>query len=183
MNFIRVILIICGLFGLTVSSSADQNDPRLNDLFAELKSATAPTSARVLEQQIWGIWLKTPHGTAQSLLDKGIERMHAGDLGTALAAFTHVVEAAPDFAEGWNKRATVYYLMEDFDASLEDIVKTLALEPRHFGALSGRGLIHIRLKNLKAALKAFEAALEFHPQATGAKSNADALRQILQKDI
>lgn len=183
MHLLRIISVIFGLFGLISAASADQNDPRLDDLFNRLKSATAPASARAVEQQIWSIWLKTPHGTAQSLLDKGIQRMQAGDLATALAAFTHVVEAAPDFAEGWNKRATVYYLMEDFDASLNDIVKTLELEPRHFGALSGRGLIHTRLKNLKAALEAFEAALEFHPQATGAKSHADALRQILQKDI
>ena len=183
MHLLRTILLIFGFLGLVAPASADQNDPRLNDLFAQLKTAPAPNAARALEGQIWGIWLKTPHGTAQTLLNKGIERMQAGDLATALAAFTHVVDAAPDFAEGWNKRATVYYLMEDFDASLADIVKTLALEPRHFGALSGRGLIHVRLKNPKAALEAFEEALKFHPQAAGAKSNADALRQILQKDI
>lgn len=183
MHLLRTILLIFGFLGLVTPASADQNDPRLNDLFAQLKTAPAPNAARALEGQIWGIWLKTPHGTAQTLLNKGIERMQAGDLATALAAFTHVVDAAPDFAEGWNKRATVYYLMEDFEASLKDIVKTLELEPRHFGALSGRGLIQVRLRNPKAALEAFEAALEHHPQAAGAKSNAEALRQILERDI
>jgi len=183
MHLFRAVALTLGLLSLMTSASADQTDPRLDDLFSALKTAPSPVSARNAEGQIWTIWLEAKDETVQTLLDKGIERMRKGDFGNALAAFTHVVEAAPDFAEGWNKRATIYYLMEDFDASLKDIVKTLDLEPRHFGALSGRGLIHVRRKDLKSALEAFEAALEHHPQATGARSNADAIRQILQKDI
>ena len=182
----RLFYILCLVLGLTIAGqtvSADQKDPRLNDLFGQLKGAEDTMSARNVERQIWTIWLKTDDETIQDLLNKGIERMHRGDYGTALAAFTHVVEAAPDFAEGWNKRATVYYLMENYQASLDDIVKTLELEPRHFGALSGRGLIYVQLQDLKQALSAFEAALEVHPQSTGPKTNAEAIRKVLGRDI
>ncbi len=151
---------------------------------SKLESVSGSIEARTVEQQIWVIWLETTDETAQTLMRKGIERMRAGDYRTALAAFDHVVEAEPNFAEGWNKRATIHYLMENFEASLQDIVKTLALEPRHFGALSGRGLIHIKQEDLESELKAFEAALAVHPQMTGPRNNAEAIRQILkQRDI
>ena len=92
-----------------------------------------------------------------------------------------MVVIAPDFAEGWNKRATVHYLMGNYDKSLSDVAKTLALEPRHFGALSGRGLIYIELEDEKRALEAFEEALAIHPNLVSAAINAKALRERLRK--
>ncbi len=176
--------VLCGLVCVAGSAHADQTDRRLNDLFTELKAMSGPATAAPVERQIWTIWLETSDETVRTLMKKGIERMAAGDLRTALAAFNHVVGAAPEFAEGWNKRATVYYLMEKYDESLADIVKTLELEPRHFGALSGRGLIYIKLNDLNKALQAFEDALAVNPQMIGPRSNAAAIRQILkQRDI
>jgi tetratricopeptide (TPR) repeat protein len=110
--------------------------------------------------------------------------MHSGDLGAALKAFNKVVVRTPAFAEGWNKRATVHYLLNNLQQSLDDIAATLELEPRHFGALSGRGLVFIKLRDLEQALSAFEEVLEISPQMTSARANIDAIRKALgQREI
>ncbi|MFQ5902310.1 MAG: tetratricopeptide repeat protein [Candidatus Binatia bacterium] len=98
----------------------------------------------------------------------------------ALVSFNKVVEADPDFAEGWNKRATVYYLMGEFVASVRDIERTLTLEPRHFGALSGLGLIYLALGEDRLALEAFEAALKVNPHLPGAQAHAEEVRWRLR---
>jgi tetratricopeptide (TPR) repeat protein len=103
------------------------------------------------------------------------------DLPAALGKFDQIVKIAPGFAEGWNKRATVHYLLGDFAGSLHDIERTLKLEPRHFGALSGRGLVLLELDQQAGALEAFESALEVHPKLPGASHNAKALRREIQK--
>ena len=95
---------------------------------------------------------------------------------TALAAFDEVVRKAPNFAEGWNARATLHYLMDNYDDSIRDIQHTLSLEPRHFGAISGLGLIYLELGEEAAALRAFEKALEINPHLTDAKARARELR-------
>ncbi len=113
---------------------------------------------------------------------QGIEAMSRGNYEAALSAFSRVVEAEPDFAEGWNKRATVYYLMGDFGASVRDVERTLTLEPRHFGALSGLGLIYLVVGEDLPALKAFEAALEVNPYLRGARKHSEELRRRLLKN-
>ncbi len=132
------------------------------------------------EQKIWAIWLETPDTKVQRLLEIGIAHMNGGANAQALKSFDEIVELAPGFAEGWNKRATVHYLLGNYDASLADIEKTLELEPRHFGALSGRGLIYSKLEDLEKALAAFEAALDIHPNMAGAKMNALMIRRVLK---
>jgi tetratricopeptide (TPR) repeat protein len=107
--------------------------------------------------------------------------MQASDFPTALDAFTKLVTQKPDFAEGWNKRATLYYLMEDDDKSLADIDKTLALEPRHFGAISGLGLIHFRHDRYEEAAKAYRRVLEFDPMNAGALGNLEAIKELIKK--
>ncbi len=109
--------------------------------------------------------------------------MGVNDLPAALQAFDQLVTVAPDFAEGWNKRATVHYLMGNFDLSLDDIATTVSLEPRHFGALSGRGLVYFNLNELGRALDAFDAALALYPTMAGPRINAEAIRQILGEEI
>ncbi|MFQ5566110.1 MAG: tetratricopeptide repeat protein [Paracoccaceae bacterium] len=171
---------MCGLAGFSAPAPADQTDPRLGDLFAQLGEVSAPAEAAPIESQIWAIWRETPDPAAGSLLQSGIDAMHRGDFGTALEAFDRVVAIAPDFAEGWNKRATVHYLMGNLDRSLEDIAATLTLEPRHFGALSGRGLVYVQLNDLERALASFEAALAVNPQMIGPRINAEAIHRILK---
>ena len=171
---------MCGLAGLFAPALADQTDPRLSDLFANLREVSEPAEAASIESQIWAIWLETSDLTAGSLIQTGIDAMRRGEHRAALKTFDRVVAIAPDFAEGWNKRATVHYLVGNLDQSLKDIATTLNLEPRHFGALSGRGLVYVKLNDLERALVSFEAALAVSPQMVGPRINAEAIRQILK---
>jgi len=180
MRTLRVVCLMCGLAGLFAPALADQTDPRLNDLFAHLREVSEPVEAAPIELQIWAIWLETSDKTAGSFMQTGIDAMDRGDHRAALIAFDRVVTIAPDFAEAWNKRATVHYLVGNLDQSLEDIATTLNLEPRHFGALSGRGLVYVKLNDLERALVSFEAALAVSPQMVGPRINAEAIRQILK---
>jgi len=180
MRTLRAICLICGLCGLVTSALSDQTDPRLNDLFAHLKEVSGPAEAAPTEQQIWAIWLEASDPAVESLMQTGIDDMIRGDHRAALKAFDQIVAIAPDFAEGWNKRATVHYLMGNLNQSLEDIARTLELEPRHFGALSGRGLVYAKLDDLERALDSFEAAMAVNPQMVGPRINAEAIRQILK---
>jgi len=158
---------------------ADQSDPRLDALFAELKGAENAGVAEQVEREIWHIWIESNDGAVTLLMRDGIAAMSRQDYRGAIGKFDQVVAIAPDFAEGWNKRATVRYLVGDYEGSLADIDETLALEPRHFGALSGRGLVYIELDEPERALAAFEAALAIHPRLPGANHNAMLLRHYL----
>ena len=170
------------LAGITVR--ADQGDARLGVLFSQLKLAPDPDTARVVESAIWNIWGQVDDRATGILLSEGISAMGRGHLRAALGKFDQIVAIAPGFAEGWNKRATVHYLMGNFEQSLVDIDKTLALEPRHFGALSGRGLVYMQLEEEEMALDSFEAALDVYPLALGASQNAKILRGRLgRRDI
>ena len=158
---------------------ADQNDPRLESLFQKLKISRSPASAQALERLIWEIWLESEKNSINILMRQGVRSMQSGDFASAYDRFSTIVELEPEFAEGWNKRATVLYLLGDLDASIEDVKRTLALEPRHFGALSGLGLINDALQDEEAALEAYEAALEVHPHLGNALIRAEQLRKAL----
>ena len=118
--------------------------------------------------------------TAEILLRQATRAMNDGAPEPALAILNRLTGAYPDFAEAWNKRATLHFLMGNYDASLADIDKVLDLEPRHFGALSGRGMIHQRQKNYGAAISAFEEALAINPNMPSVKEAVKALEKIEQ---
>lgn len=164
----------------TVPVQGAQNDPRLDPLFAELRDAPTKEDAATIEQQIWKIWLLSGNGEVDAHMLRGLQAMGKGDNEAALESFDKLVAAQPDFAEGWNKRATVNYLLGRFDASVIDIQKTLALEPRHFGALSGLALINLALDREREALKAFEAALRVHPNLPGAETHIRELQEKIR---
>lgn len=159
---------------------ADQNDSRLDRLFVQLLEAPTPGKARRVEGQIWQIWLQSDDGAVRGLMRDGLAAMDRGDHAHALSKFDQMVLIAPHFAEGWNKRATLHYLMGNYGRSLADIAKTLELEPRHFGALSGRGLVYVKLEDERRALEAFEEALAIHPNLAAAAANAEQLRRLLR---
>ncbi len=169
------------VFGLALRPGlADQSDPRLPDLFDELLSAKEFSKALPAEQEIWRIWITSDDNAVAILMREGSQAMSERNFSRALGKFNQIVAIAPQFAEGWNKRATLYYLMGDYEASLADIEKTLALEPRHFGALAGRGLVYASLENLELALESFEAALKVHPTSPGSQRNAEFIRKQLK---
>mgnify|MGYP000433116380 FL=1 len=162
-------------------SKADQNDPRLPKLFESLKSATDAKTAQVTASDIWRIWSEKPDDKRiAELLRQGTEQMNAGQLRRAEKLFTSVINAAPDFAEAWNKRATVYFLMGAYDLSKKDIAQTIAREPQHFGAWSGLGLVETHIGNYDAALKAYEKAARIHPFLEGYENMVEKLRKLAQ---
>lgn len=172
------------LFVLPTAALADQDDPRLGDLFNLLGNASKPGEAALVEQKIWFIWHTAPNAELQGLLETGMEAMNQADFGRALDLFDQITKSAPDYAEGWNKRATVNYILNNYKDSLADIAETLKREPRHFGALSGKGLVHIRSDMLDEALLAFDEALRISPQNPAAQAHLKVLKKLLgQRDI
>jgi tetratricopeptide (TPR) repeat protein len=151
----------------------------LDSLFEQLKAAESEDAAAFIENLIWELWLISEQEEVNALMAKGIEEMSRGNYARAVQAFSAITELSPDFPEGWNKRATAYYLKGDFAASMRDIQRTLALEPRHFGALTGLGLIYTALGNELAALKAYESVLSIHPKQKGLQKYVEELRRKL----
>lgn len=152
----------------------------LDDLFEALGSADTPVEAAAIEQQIWTAWFDYagPAETVPQDMENGSIALRSGLVGLAERLFSRVIEADPQYAEGWNRRATVRYVMGDYAGSIADIAETLALEPRHFGALSGLGLCYLALGQPEQALAAFEAVLDVHPQSPSARQNVEALRAM-----
>ena len=165
---------------LALPAFAGQDDTRLPDLFSRLKGTTDRNEAGALEALIWQIWLENEDDDVNLLMRRGIVHMGQGQATLALAAFDAIVQKAPNFAEGWNKRATLYFLIGDFTSSVADIERTLALEPRHFGALSGLGQIYLALDKKSAALRAFEGALAIDPHLMSIREVVEDLKKELR---
>lgn len=165
-----------------VSASADQNDPRLGDLFEQLQQAEKTEIGESITQRIWEVWYEVPDSEAQGLFDKGVALMARADYRSALLTFTRLTETKPEFAEVWNRRATLLYLMGEFTLSMRDIKHTLALEPRHFGAISGMGQIFMRQNRLQDARAAFQKALDINPHLDGARLNIMQINKIINEN-
>ena len=160
---------------------ADQTDGRLDGLFEVLATTSDMEVARAAEAEIWRIWSESGSEEIDALMVEGMVAMSTQRLEDAIALFGQITERAPEFAEGWNKRATAYYLNDDHVASVRDIQRTLVLEPRHFGAISGMGLIFLGRGDEAGALAAFEAVLAIHPGAPGARQRVEVLRKRLRE--
>ncbi len=135
----------------------------------------------IAERAIWALWSRSGDATADALLAEGMDQMAAHRFPESIATFTRVVERLPDFAEGWNKRATARFLAGDLDGSAADCDEVLHRNPWHFGALSGYGLIHMKRGRLNAALDAFERALTLNPNMIGVRANVEAIREELAR--
>jgi tetratricopeptide (TPR) repeat protein len=136
---------------------------RLEGLFAVLKTAKDQDEGDVIVADIWKVWLQSGSADMDGRMEQVIKLMAHGLLQHALEALDQIVAAAPQWAEGWNKRATVLFLMGEYDRSLADIERVLALEPRHFGALAGIGMIRTQKGELREALAAYRRALAVNP--------------------
>jgi tetratricopeptide (TPR) repeat protein len=136
----------------------------LDRLFEALKVAPDDDSAKYVENRIWAIWLGSPSDTANLLMGRVKTAVDGKDLDLAIKLLDAVIDIRPDFVEAWNRRATVYYTKKDFGRALADIHEVLAREPRHFGALSGLGIILQELGDDKRALEVFRRALAVHPR-------------------
>lgn len=181
---VRVLRVICLAPVLACvlaggAAHADQTNVALGPLFAQLQASAQPDERAQIEHQIWELWSQSGRAEVDQAFALGARAMAAGEFKLAVEWFGRVVELAPTFAEGWNKRATAHYLASNLDESVRDIQKTLALEPRHFGALAGMGLIFMQRGDLAGALLAFEQVLVVHPYSASAQVHVRELRARL----
>lgn len=160
---------------------ADQSSERLNNLFDELRHTDSLVKAKQTEGQIWSIWLNHDDSDVRKAMAKGLASMRSGDYASAYDAFSTAIEINDNFAEAWNKRATVLYLAGNLDDSVADIIETLKREPRHFGALSGLSLIYQQQGRPEAAIGPLEAGIEIYPLMPGAEERLNTLRTELEK--
>ncbi len=130
-----------------------------------------PVAAARAAAVLWNMWHRSGDAHLDAILAGGIAAMERQDLTAAEALFTSLIEAAPEFAEGWNKRATVRYMAQDFEGSIADCRETLARKPGHFGALSGQGLCHIALEQWQEAATMFRRTLDVYPTLATARAN------------
>jgi tetratricopeptide (TPR) repeat protein len=130
-----------------------------------------PELAATAEAILWGTWCRSGDAETDRVFRAGVGAMQSGELAEAEEYFRRVIELKPDFAEGWNKRATVRYLRKDFQGSIADCRETLARNPNHFGASSGQGLCHMSLGQFHEAAICFRRALEIHPHLDAVRSN------------
>ena len=150
----------------------------LDRLFEALKVAPDDESAKYVENRIWAMWIATDSDTTTLLMSRVKAAVDAKDLDLGIKLLTAVIDIRPDYIEAWNRRATIYYMKKDFDHSLADIHEVLKREPRHFGALSGLGMIMQELGDDKHALEAFRRALAVHPHL---EHIPDLVKQLTEK--
>jgi len=151
------------LLSYSLAGPADQNDPALNSLFDRLATTSSAEEASDISNEIWQRWSANDDPDVSQLMEIGIRALNYSTYRKALRSFDRIIEMAPQFAEGWNKRATLYYHIREYRRSIDDIKETLRLEPRHFGAWSGLGLVSLAQENYPGALVAFKKALSINP--------------------
>ena len=176
----KILAIIILLLSTTVLS-ANERETQLDKLFNELKKNISSSSPKIA-QQIWTLW--STHPTDEkltSILDEGSRLVQDQKLVKAIDIFTDVIEMDPTWAEAWNKRATVYYMVGEFQKSQDDIDKVLELENRHFGALAGQGMVNIQLKNYDKAKLSYQKAQEIYPAMKSSKVMIEQIEELIKR--
>jgi len=181
MNIKRIITILIFLFLGISQLFANEKKNQLDQLFDQLKNDDPVLSFKV-EQKIWKIWSTHPEEENLTLmLSKGSDLVNNDQLKEAIDIFTKVIEIDPSWAEAWNKRATVLYLLGEFKKSQKDIDKVLELEKRHFGALAGQGLVNIQLKNYEKAIISYKKAQKIYPAMKSPKIMIKEIEKLIKK--
>ncbi|WP_448203309.1 tetratricopeptide repeat protein [Azospirillum sp. sgz302134] len=161
---------------LAAPALAGPEDSRLDPLFRDLLGTSDQVAAEAVEDRIWEIWLDNPRQDVLALMRDGVQKLNDDQYDEALALFDRVVATDPTYVEGWDKRANAEYLLGNYDAAVQDIRRVLALEPRHFAALAGLGLVYLAIDEPEGALRAFNAALAINPHLDGVREQAMKLR-------
>lgn len=156
------VVVLVLLVGPVLADEA-KDKAALDALFAELRLAPNAEAAREIDQRIWTYWTTPSDARLAARMGEALEARRTGDIPGTIVLLTRLIEEYPEYAEAWNQRATMFYLINDFEASLADIEKVLQYEPRHFGALSGRAMIYLQQGKRALAIKDMAAALELHP--------------------
>ena len=177
----KILSIVVFLFITATTVSADQNDPRLNNLFKKLNQTENQEEIRDLIANIWDIWYEVDDPKVIEYFEKGIQAIRIRNYPLAIRFFNNLIEEDPNFAEGWNKRATVHFMMGNFDQSMQDIIKTLELEPRHFGALDGMGLIFIHQGQFQQAIDVYDKMLEIFPFSVKTMDKKERIQSFISQ--
>ena len=184
MKFSKKFIFIILCISVFSSSAQSSQESILNNLFDQLKKVNNSKNAILLEEKIWSIWNEHPtNNKLTERLEFGTELMQYGDYNYALKVFDNIIVTDPRWSEAWNKRATVYFLMNEFKNSLNDIDKVLNIEPRHFGALSGQARIFIKLQKYENAIKSIKKALKFYPSFKSGEMIPEIERLIKESSI
>jgi tetratricopeptide (TPR) repeat protein len=166
------------MLGANVLAQNGGSTTMLDTLFSKLQGATDPMAIQSLEAAIWEQWIMVPEGQPRELMLRGIAEMQQRQLQQSVVTFSKLIELAPDLSEPWNKRATAYWLLGNFPASLSDICETVKREPRHFGAYSGLGMIRAEMGEYPRAVAAFELAKKHNPHIVGIDDEIDRLKAM-----
>ena len=177
----KILIVSISILFASKIALADQNDPRLNNLFKKLNETENQDEIRDLISDIWNIWYEVDDPKVIEYFEKGIQAMNLRNYPLAIRFFNNLIEEDPNFAEGWNKRATVHFMMGNFDQSMQDIIKTLELEPRHFGALDGMGLIFIHQGQFKQAIDVYDKMLEIFPFSVKTMDKKERIQSFLSQ--
>ena len=160
---------------------ADERVIKLDKLFNDLRIDNKSISAKV-EKKIWKIWSTHPNNKRlTNMLAEGTDLVNNQKLNEAIIKFSNVIELDPNWAEAWNKRATVFYLIGEYQKSQNDIDKVLGLEKRHFGALAGQGLVNIELQNYEKAIKSYQDAMKIYPTMNSGKIMIKRIKELIKK--
>jgi tetratricopeptide (TPR) repeat protein len=160
------------------------NHGRMEDtalLLKRLQQDDSPFVRGYAEQGLWLLWSRSGDAALDRVMARGVEEMQAGRHAAAIAAFSEVIRGRPDFAEGWNKRATAYYLAGEYRRSLADCDEVVKRNPHHFGALSGYGQIYFQLQEYEKAIQWWRRALEVNPNMVGVELNIKGAEQLLKE--
>jgi len=177
----KILIVSISLLFASKIALADQNDPRLNNLFKKLNETENQDEIRDLISDIWNIWYEVDDPKVIEYFEKGIQAMNLRNYPLAIRFFNNLIDEDPNFAEGWNKRATVHFMMGNFDQSMQDIIKTLELEPRHFGALDGMGLIFIHQGQFQQALDVYDKMLEIFPFSVKTMDKKERIQSFISQ--
>ncbi len=168
--FFTCCLAICITFSITFVPLLSKEKNKIEILLDELAYSKNPSNAGLIRREIWSLWLEGyVDRTNKAKIDEALDLFNAGKLEKAKLAFSEIIELDPDYVEGWNKRATVKFLLGDLYGSLKDIKEVLKRQPRHFGAISGSGLIHIHNSDFLEAYKSYKRLIEIDPQNEDSK--------------
>ena len=181
----KQILYIFIFFIYSCLSHADESqEKQIDNLFNQLKTTTNYEISKKIESKIWELWSTHPlEDKLTVLLEDGSSYVSQNKLETAYKTFTKAIELDPNWAEAWNKRATVLYLMGKYEQSQADIDKVLELEQRHFGALAGQGLVNIQLKNYEKAIESYKRAQEIYPAMQSPKIMIEQIEQLIKQQL
>ena len=176
--FIINLFFLLFLFPTSYINSSPKN-LQVEDLLDKLQKAETIIEAEIIRKKIWNKWIYQVPKNLQKNLNYALDEFYSGRLASAEKAFTDLIIKDPNYTEGWNKRATIRYMLNDLDGSLKDIKTVLELQPRHFGAISGSGMIFFKKKKYQTALRFYKILNTIDPMNTESKKFIKLLDKLI----